>query len=268
MLLSSGRGEQSLTRNLAPRLTNLPSQVPVCTWVEKHCSVRCLAQRHNEPKHHQVIESGSWPGSLSQVPHSTAWKIRHYGWYESYVLCSTLHPIKNILYFENPVVMQVIVVGWPLRIYIFNQVLYHRDECIRWKIYDASSGIAMMYCMEGRWYISWMSYCVFLWCLMCRALTHCVREHWSIVYRNKDPQCGRVMIHHAEGQWCVVWMRKDAMSGGPKIHFVEEQWCSVCRSIDALCGRVMMHGVEEQACLCHGSMLYCVEWKGINIYIV
>ena len=26
---------QPLTRNLAPRLTNLPSQVPICSWVER-----------------------------------------------------------------------------------------------------------------------------------------------------------------------------------------------------------------------------------------
>ena len=39
ILLNSPSSVQSLTRNLAPRLTNLPSQVPVCPWVERSTAV-------------------------------------------------------------------------------------------------------------------------------------------------------------------------------------------------------------------------------------
>ena len=35
MVLNSLVCMQPLTRNLAPRLTNLPSQVPICSWVER-----------------------------------------------------------------------------------------------------------------------------------------------------------------------------------------------------------------------------------------
>ena len=55
---------QPLTRNLAPRLTNLPSQVPtVILGREKQCSVKCLAQGQNEQTHRQGIELGTWPRS-------------------------------------------------------------------------------------------------------------------------------------------------------------------------------------------------------------
>ena len=55
---------QLLTRNLAPRLTNLPSQVPtLLLGREKQCSVKCLAQGHNEQTHRQGVELGTWPGS-------------------------------------------------------------------------------------------------------------------------------------------------------------------------------------------------------------
>ena len=55
---------QPLTRNLAPRLTNLPSQVPtLLLGREKQCSVKCLAQGHNEQTHLQGIELGTWPRS-------------------------------------------------------------------------------------------------------------------------------------------------------------------------------------------------------------
>ena len=53
-----------LTRNLAPRLTNLPSQVPtLLLGREMQCSVKCLAQGHNEQMHRQGIELGTWPKS-------------------------------------------------------------------------------------------------------------------------------------------------------------------------------------------------------------
>ena len=54
--LNSPVSIQPLTRNLAPRLTDLPSQVPICSWVERsNGSVKCLAQGHNERTHRQGI---------------------------------------------------------------------------------------------------------------------------------------------------------------------------------------------------------------------
>ena len=56
---------QQLTRNLAPRLTYLPSQVPTHLLLgrKKQCRVKCLAQGHNEQTNRQGIEPGTWPRS-------------------------------------------------------------------------------------------------------------------------------------------------------------------------------------------------------------
>ena len=62
--LNSLGSMQPLTRHLAPRLTNLPSQVPtLLLGREKQCSVKCLAQGHNEQTPRPGIELGTWPRS-------------------------------------------------------------------------------------------------------------------------------------------------------------------------------------------------------------
>ena len=196
--------------------------------------------------HQQGIEPGPWPGSLSRVPHATAGQIRCYGLYGSYVLCSVLHRIDNILYCENLVITHHIGIEWPLCIY-FKTPCYIVDIPNN-MIHGANMGPTWVLSAPDGPHIGPMIFAIWDDLVM----VYKVGDLWCIVWNSYDVLYGGMMIHSMDELLCVVMMPCvqgfDALCEGTLMHCVQEEEFTVWKRFDTSSGRAMIRCVDEERC--------------------